>query len=94
MPYLFGRFSNFYQPATVRMPAKSGLRLRQSPNRLRIRDSTTPNIAIQIQNRIIPIRTTRSTIRAIIPIAARNEASPLHSNRQIFKNLKILIQSY
>jgi hypothetical protein len=39
---------------------------------------TTPIIAIQIQHRIIPIRCPRTAIRAIIPIAPREETVITH----------------
>jgi len=38
----------------------------------------TPIIAIQIQHRIIPIRCSRTAIRAIIPIASRDETVITH----------------
>jgi hypothetical protein len=51
----------------------------------------TPIIAIQIQNRIIPMRRSRTANRAIIPIAPREKAETRTHPRQENKFSRILI---
>jgi hypothetical protein len=81
----------FQVPALDWMPAQTIKRWYSFNQPSGIGHRATPIIAIQIQNRIIPIRGSRTAIHAIIPIAPRDQAETRTHPRQENKFPRILI---